>query len=528
MEKNGTNNSQTMTAADISIDSRNEVTGLKLLVLHTGLCFCTFLVGLDFTLIATAVPSITSEFSSIGDVGWYGGAFYLALCASQPLAGKTFTLFPKNVVYLSYLAVFEIGSLICALAPSSKILIFGRAITGLGASGIFAGGLIIVTTTIPLHKRAIWQGTISSTFALASVVGPVIGGALTQRVTWRWCFYINLPIGGFSAAIVFLFLNVHKAATEKVALSQKLRGLDGLGFLLFAGSIVMLLLALQWGGTTYAWGSSVIIGLFVGAGVMMPLFVAQQLRLKDSALIPPKIFAHRNSALIFASALFSSGPFQTVVYWLPIWFQAVLGVSPTESGIRYLPVVISDVLTSFIGSGFAQVLGYWNPFLLFGFASLSIGCGLLTTLYPAISTGHWIGYQILCGIGYALVVTMSQLGIQASLPPELVPIGVTTLLFVISASCAVYLAVGQTIFQERLVRTLSEVLPPNTVSQVLSVGATQLRSISGDQNPSTIINAYSSAVTKVFFMPAVAPVLSFFFICGTKWISVKKTLKEES
>lgn len=122
----------------------------------------------------------------------------------------------------------------------------------------------------------------------------------------------------------------------------------------------------------------------------------------------------------------------------------------------------------------------------------------------------------------------SQLGIQASLPPELVPIGVTTLLFVISASCAVYLAVGQTIFQERLVRTLSEVLPPNTVSQVLSVGATQLRSISGDQNPSTIINAYSSAVTKVFFMPAVAPVLSFFFICGTKWISVKKTLKEES
>ena len=327
-------------------------------------------------------------------------------CASQPLAGKSFVLFPKKMVYLSYVAIFELGSLVCALAPSSKALIVGRAITGLGASGIFAGGLIIVTTIIPLHKRAIWQGTISSTFALASVVGPVIGGALTQHVTWRWCFYINLPIGGASAAIVVLFLNLQKATTELVPISQKLRGLDGLGFLLFAGSVIMLLLALQWGGTTYAWGSSEVIGLFVGAGVLMPLFVAQQLRLKDSALIPPNIFANRNFALIFASALFSSGPFQTVVYWLPIWFQAVLGVSPTGSGVRYLPTVISDVLTSFIGSGLAQKFGYFNPFLLFGFASLSIGCGLLTAIYPAISDGHWIGFQILCGIGYSLVLTM--------------------------------------------------------------------------------------------------------------------------
>ncbi len=241
-------------------------------------------------------------------------------CTSQPLAGKAFILFPNKIVYLSYLAVPELGSLVCTLAPSSETLIVGRSITGLGASGIFAGGLIIVTAIIPLQRRAIWQGTISSTFALASVVGPVIGGALTQHVTWRWCFYINLPIGGASAAIVFLFLNVHKAATGQVPMLQKIRGLDGLGFLLFAGSVIMLLLALQWGGTIYAWGSSVIIGLFVGAAVVLPIFVVQQLRLKTSALIPPEIFANRDFALIFASALFSSGPFQTVVYWLPIWF----------------------------------------------------------------------------------------------------------------------------------------------------------------------------------------------------------------
>jgi MFS family permease len=116
----------------------------------------------------------------------------LALCASQPLAGKTYTIFPKKMVYLAYLFVFEVGSLTCALAPSSHALIVGRAVAGLGASGIFAGGFTLLTTIIPLHKRAIWTGTMGSVFAISSIIGPVLAGALTQHVTWRWCFYINV------------------------------------------------------------------------------------------------------------------------------------------------------------------------------------------------------------------------------------------------------------------------------------------------------------------------------------------------
>ena len=329
-----------------------------------------------------------------------------ARCVTQPLAGKTFILFSKRAVYLSYVALFEVGSLVCALAPSSKILIVGRAIAGFGASGIFAGGLVILTTVIPLDKRAIWIGTMNSTFAVASVVGPVIGGALTQNVTWRWCFYINLPIGGFAAAVVLFFCKIKQAPPENVSLIRKLKSLDGIGFFLFAGSVAMLLLALQWGGTTYAWNSSVIIGLFAGSGVVMPIFVGWQLFTLETALIPPRLFANRNIVLIFASALFSNGPFQTIVYWLPIWFQAVLGVSPTASGVRYLPTVISDVLTSLIATGIVMKLGKWNPFLIFGTAMVALGAGLLTTIYPGISNGHWIGYQIFGGIGYSLIVNM--------------------------------------------------------------------------------------------------------------------------
>ena len=164
----------------------------------------------------------------------------------------------------------------------------------------------------------------------------------------------------------------------------------------------MLLLALQFGGTAYVWRSSVVIGLFVGFGVTMLAFIPWQLYLQDTALIPPKLFKNRNASLIFSSSIFVNGPFQTIVYWLPIWFQAVLGVNPEASGIRYLPTVISDGLASMIGAGIVMQLGIWNPFLLFAEVMVCIGGGLLTTIHPGISDGHWIGYQIFGGIGYSL------------------------------------------------------------------------------------------------------------------------------
>lgn len=336
-------------------------------------------------------------------------------CTTQPLAAKTFTLFPKTVVYLAHLAIFEIGSLVCALAPTSQALIVGRAIAGFGASGIFAGGLIVLTTVIPLHRRAVWIGTLNSTFAVASVVGPVIGGALTEHVSWRWCFYINLPVGGLAAAFVLLCCRIKRASTEDLPLMQKIKCLDALGFLLFTGSVAMLLLALQWGGIAYGWKSSVIIGLLVGSGVVMSLFVAWQLFVPDIALIPPRLFANRNVVLIFSSALFSNGPFQLIIYWLPIWFQAVLGVTPTASGIRYLPTVIADFLTSIIGTGIVTKLGTWNPFLIFGAAMVSLGAGLLSTIHPGTPEGHWIGFQIISGVGYSLIVTMVKILIVVSI-----------------------------------------------------------------------------------------------------------------
>lgn len=354
-------------------------------------------------------------------------------CSTQPLAGKTYTLFPKKVAYLIYLFVFEVGSLVCALAPTSKALIVGRAVAGLGASGIFSGGLTLLTTIIPLHKRAVWTGTMSSTFAIASIIGPVLAGALTQHVTWRWCFYINvshfqtfwshfvillvspeayqrflqLPIGGASALVFFLLVHLKAAKTENLSLRQKLDNTDLIGFSLLAGSLTMLLIALNWGGTLYNWSSPTIVGLLVGAVVIMGIFVPWQLYRRDNALVPPRLFAvNRNPAILCTAAFFVSGPFQIVIYWLPIWFQCVLGSSPMQSGINYFPTVVSDTLAAFIGSGLVMKFGWWNPFLLFAEAMVCVGAGLLSTIYPNISGAHWVGYQIFGGVGYSLAISL--------------------------------------------------------------------------------------------------------------------------
>ncbi|KAI0099778.1 major facilitator superfamily domain-containing protein [Nemania sp. FL0031] len=513
-------------SGDNTIDPENEMKGIRLLILHSSICLVQFMAGLDFNLIATSVPVITAEFNSIEDVGWYGSAYMIALCASQPTAGKTFILFPKKLAYLAYLVIFLIGNLICALARSSTVLIVGRAVAGLGASGIFAGSFVVLTTVIPLHRRAVYLGSISAVFAVASIVGPPIGGALTEYVTWRWCFYIILPIGGLAAALFYLVAHFKPAPTEQPPVARKLKSLDGLGFVLFAGSIIMLLLALEWGGANngYPWNSSVIIGLFVGFGVTFAVFIIWQLHLQDDAMIPPRLFkASRNVGLICAGSFFINGPFQIIIYWLPIWFQAAYGATPTQSGVNYLPTVISDVLASFIGAALVTKLGIWNPFLLLAPAFVSLAGGLLSTLYPSISHGKWIGYQIFGGIGYSLASNLAHLGMQASLPKDLVPLGASNLLAIISTSCAVFLALGQAIFQHQMKSNLASVVPSDVVNAVISAGATNIGSVVSPQYLPLVIAEYGKAATQVFYIPAAAPVISFILILACKWTSLKKT-----
>jgi len=220
-------------------------TGLPLALLSIGLALSTFVVALDNTIIATAIPRITTVFDSLNDVGWYGSAYLLTTTSLQPTFGKIYTYFNVKWTYITALIIFEIGSIICGAAVNSTMLIIGRAVAGIGASAIFSGGMTIVGFTVPLRKRAAYIGALGSMFGIASVVGPLMGGALTDRVSWRWCFYINLPVGAIAVTAVFFFFQNPEREESKLSFKQKIGQMDLLGALFLISAIICLLLALQ-------------------------------------------------------------------------------------------------------------------------------------------------------------------------------------------------------------------------------------------------------------------------------------------
>ncbi|KAF0327386.1 major facilitator superfamily transporter [Colletotrichum asianum] len=226
-------------------DESRYLTGAQLWLVLASLCLSVFLVALDQTIIAPALGTITSEFASIRDIGWYGSSYLMTQTVLQPPYGSIYHLFDIKTTFLGAVALFELGSLITAVAPTSAAFIVGRAVAGLGTAGIFSGSLVILAFAMPLRHRPAIFGVFGGLWRISSVVGPLLGGAFTDKVTWRWCFYINLR-GGHGGDIL---------------LPAILR-LDLAGTAAFFPAIAMLLLALQWGGADYAWDDSRIIGLF--------------------------------------------------------------------------------------------------------------------------------------------------------------------------------------------------------------------------------------------------------------------------
>lgn len=255
---------------------------------------------------------ITTEFNSLSDVAWYGSAFFFALAAFQSFWGKCYNYFSVRGSFLAAIAVFEIGSLICALAPNSPVLIVGRAIQGVGGAGTNLGCYAIASFIAPPEKVPAIVGGVGTIFSIASVIGPLLGGVFTDSVTWRWCFYINLPIGGVAAGCVLFFFRTpaHVKKAHKTSLREILLSFDPLGFVLFAGTMLCFLLALQWGGVMRAWNTSTVIGLLVGWALMMVLFTVNEWYQEDHAMLVLRILRIRGITAACAYVFLSVRPFK--------------------------------------------------------------------------------------------------------------------------------------------------------------------------------------------------------------------------
>jgi MFS transporter, DHA2 family, glioxin efflux transporter len=300
-------------------------------------------------IISTAIPTITKRFHSEDQVGWYGSAFFMCLAAFQAFWGKAYKFFPLKSVFLTCITIFEIGSLVVAVAPSSTVIIVGRAIQGAGGAGITDGCYIILAfITEPKHLHKV-MGVSSLVWTCSSVLGPVLGGVFTQDVSWRWCFFVNLPLGGAAMAIILIFFKTPPHSRVAHAELKEIPLLFDIGgaFLILA-AMTCLLLVLQDGGVTYPWNHAVPIGLLVGFILITVVFILLEWKLGDRAMLSFRILKRRTiwSIAAYSVCIQASGFARN--YNLPIFFQAVQGVSPTESGIRTLPTVLTICKFSFL------------------------------------------------------------------------------------------------------------------------------------------------------------------------------------
>lgn len=417
--------------------------------------------------------------------------------------------------------MFELGSLICGVANSSLTLIMGRAVAGIGSAGIFSGSLIMVAHSVPLEKRPLYNGCISSMFGISSVAGPLLGGVFTDKVTWRWCFYINLPIGAVTVLVIAIFFSAPNHHTKETTWMERIKKFDPMGTTLFLPAIVCLLLALQWGGTIYAWNNWRIIVLFCFFAVLILLFLFVQYVQQDNATVPPRIFFRRT---IWSAAFYSfclGAAFLSSVYFLPIWFQAVKNASPVSSGIMNLPMLISVVVTSVMSGIIITHVGYYTPFMILGTVLLAIGYGLMSMFHTDTSKAVWIGYQIIAGAGAGAGMQQSMIAVQVVLDLADIPTGTAIIVFAQTLGGALFVSIGNNVFRNKLAEYLAKYIPNVDPALILKTGATGLQSVVDKADLPGVLLAYNDALTQTFIVGAAMASTSLIGALFVEWKSVK-------
>ncbi|PSN61935.1 efflux pump protein [Corynespora cassiicola Philippines] len=515
----------------IEAQENNEyITGFKLFAVTSGVSIVGLILLLDMSIISTAIPEITSHFRSLPDVGWYTSAYQLANAALQPLSGKLYTHFKAKSTFLAFFAVFQIGNLVCGLANSSVMLIAGRTIAGCGASGLMNGSMTIIAGSTSMEKRPSHTGMMMGISQLGLIMGPLVGGVLTERVSWRWCFYINLPMGA-AAAVALIFIRIPDI-TKKPSFSLSLvrtilPELDLIGSLLLAPASLMLLLALQFGAENkYKWDSATIIGLLCGSAVLGAIFMLWERRMGSRAMIPFSLVRNR---ILWTSSLMMMFFFMSVFgvsVWLPMYFQAIKGASPTMSGVFMLPSILSQLVAAVISGIGVSRIGYYLPFSISSTALMTVGNGLMSTFTQTTSVGKWVGYQILLGTGRGAGMQMAIIAVQYALPPSQVPLSLAFLIFAQNIGGAVSSVVATTIFSQTLTSKIHLYAPSVSSEAALAAGggADAVRALvpRGSEELAGVFRAYTMSLRNVLFLLLAFAAMSFIFSWGMGWKDIRK------
>lgn len=489
----------------------------RILVILGALMLGMFLASLDQTIVSTALPTIAGDLHGLNHLSWVVTAYLLASTISTPLWGKLGDLYGRKGLFQLAIVIFLVGSIMSGLSQNMIQLISCRAIQGIGAGGLMVGAQAIIGDVVPARQRGRYMGYFGAVFGLSSVLGPLAGGFFTQDLSWRWVFYINVPIG-----IIALFTI---AAVLHIPVKRVHHKIDWLGISLLSAGVTSIILLTTWAGSQYAWGSSTIIGLGVIGLVLLVAFCVVETKAEEP-IIPLKLFRVRTfSAASGVGFIVGFSMFGAIVY-IPLYLQTVHGASPTASGLELLPMV-AGMLTTFILSGqLVSKTGRYKIFPIVGSAILAVGLAMLTRLGPHTSYGLAAVYMLVVGLGVGLVMQVLVVAVQNSVPYSQLGTATSTSTFFRTIGGSFGVSALGAVFNNRLLSQLK-----------LHATASQLKLVQGGNialNPAQIkhlppaervlfINAFSHGLQGVFLAAVPFAVLAFVLSWVMKEIPLRTT-----
>ncbi len=381
----------------------------RLMLAFGGLLVAMFIAALDQTIMASALPTVAGDLGGLGLLPWVVTAYVLAAAAATPVWGKVSDLYGRRNLLRAAIVVFLAGSVLSGVAQSIGQLIASRALQGIGGGGVMALAMATVGDLVPPRERGRYQGYIQITFLLASLAGPLIGGLFVDHISWRWVFFVNVPIGVIALSVLSAYLP---------APAQRRPGrIDFLGAGLLAATVSSALLVTTWGGDRYAWGSPQIIGLAVGAALLLGAFIVRERRAPEP-ILPLHLFRDRVFVVVSAALFITTLSLFGAIVFLPIFLQLVTGASATQSGLLTLPLLASGAISTTVSGQIMTKTGRYKIFPIVGLALMSLGLLLLSTLTATSASATVAACMVVFGAGFGMVTQILVVAIQNAVDPR--------------------------------------------------------------------------------------------------------------